>query len=452
MIMNKLIKTILGGSLIIFLSLFLLIPACIQIQTGSNRIQNSINISNLFEKLAIEGIKSTVTVEAFSPNKPAGGSGVIISQDGYIITNNHVVTNSKDVVVVLASGDKYEAKIIGTDPKIDIALLKIDIDYPLHAAKLGNSDNIFPGSWVVAIGTPFGLTNSVSIGIVSGVKRIIGIGFYDNFIQTDASINPGSSGGPLLNLAGEVIGINTLIFTDTSKDRKKYNIGISFAIPINMVKAVIERLYEDGKVIRGSLGVIIQPISSELQKELGLKSRNGILVANVGRNSAAKKGGLQRGDIIIEIDGKEVINIIELSFMISMTRPGEKIKIVIIRDGKKKTLIIEVDEMVNPQEASEIISRIEKSLGFTAGPITPQVVDDLSLENNEGVIVLEVKEKSSAAWAGIEDNDIIVSINRKKVKNMDDYKEIMRKLDSKKQILLVIKRDNMTMYIVVKRR
>jgi len=450
MIWNRLLRTVLGGSLIIFFSIFLLTPACIQVRY--NKTWDPINISNLFEKISVGGIKSTVTIGAYISTRPMNGSGVIISQNGYIVTNQHVLKDSKDVAVILANGDKYEAKIIGMDEKTDIALLKIDVSFPLYAAKLGNSNNVSVGSWVIAIGTPFGLSNSVSIGVVSGLKRVIGPGRYAGYIQTDASINPGSSGGPLFNLAGEVIGINALIFTDRSPNREKYNIGIGFAIPINMVKDTIERLKKDGKVIRSSIGVMIQPISPELRKELSLKNRNGILVASVGTNSAAEKGGLQRGDVIIEINGKKIITITELSYTISMIRPGEKAKIVIIRDGKRKKLVIKVAEMVSLEEALKITSKIEKSLGFTVGPITPQVVEDLSLENKEGVIILEVKEKSSASWAGIKDNDIIVSINRKKVKNMDDYKEIMRKLDSKKQILLIIKRNNTSMYIVVKRR
>jgi len=446
MTMSKLTKTILRSSVIIFFSIFLLTSSCIHVR--HDKVENSINIFTLLEKVSIKGIKTTVGVEVSS----RAGSGVIISQDGHIVTNQHVVENSKHVTVTLANGDEYEAKVIGTDPKTDIALLKIDVDFPLTAAKFGNSDNVSVGSFVIAVGNPFGLSNSVSIGVVSGLKRVLNMGFYDNYIQTDASINPGSSGGPLFNSTGEVIGINTLIYTDSSKDNKKINIGIGFAIPINMVKDIIERLKEDGKVIRGSFGIIIQTISPGLQKEFGLKNRDGILVSNVGKNSAAEKGGLQRGDIIIKVNGKKVTNIVELSFTISMIRPGKEVAVVIIRDGKRKKLVIKVAEMINPEESLKIISRIEKSFGFTVGPITKQVIEDLSLENKEGVVILEVKEKSSAALAGIKDNDIIISINRKKVKNMDDYKEIMRKLDSKKQILVVINQGGITMYKVVKKR
>ena len=445
MIWNRLLRTILGSSLIIFFSIFLLMPSCIKY----SRLENPISISNLFEKLAIEGMKSTVIVVSSTLTERGHGSGVIISKDGYIITNQHVVNASKGTTVVLANGDKYEAKIIGVDQKTDIALLKINVDFPLSAAKLGNSDNVLIGSLVMAVGAPYSLASSVSVGVVSGIKRNVGWVSYDNYIQTDASINPGSSGGPLFNLAGEVIGINALIFTEGPRE---FNVGIGFAIPINMVKDVIERLKRDGKVIRGSFGIVIQPISSELQKELGLKNRDGILVSSVKKDSAAEKGGLQRGDIIIEINGKKMNNIVELSFTISMIYPGNKVRVIIIRNGKRKTLTIKVDEMVNPQEALEIISRIEKSLGFTVGPITPQIIDDLSLEDETGVVILEVEEKSPAAWAGIKDNDIIISINRKKIKNMDDYKEIMRKLGSKKQVLIVIKRDNITMYRVVKKK
>lgn len=449
MIWNQLLRTILGGSLIIFFSIFLLMPACIQIQ---DRVQNSINVYSLFEKLAIEGMKSTVTVGAFNPNNPSGGSGVIISQDGYIITNHHVVNNSTYTTVTLSNGDRYNAKIIGFDKKTDIALLKIDVAFPLCAAKLGNSDNVLIGSWVMAVGAPLGLASSVSIGVVSGIKRNIGFASYDSFIQTDASINPGSSGGPLFNLTAEVIGINTLIAGDKQRDGKGYNIGIGFAIPINMVKDVIERLKRDGKVIRGSFGIIIQQISTGLQKELGLKNRDGVLVSSVGKNSSGEKGGLQRGDVIIEINGKKMNNVVELSFTISMIYPGKEVGVTIIRNGKRKKLVIKVAEMISPEKTLEIVSEIEKSFGFTAGPITLQIIDDLSLEDKEGVAIIEVEEKSPAAWSGIKNNDIIISINRKKVRNMNDYREIMRKLGSKNQVLLVIKRGDMTFYKVVKKK
>ena len=451
MIINQLLKTILGGSLIIFFSIFLLIPACIQMQTGG-RVPNSINVYSPFEKLAVEGMKSTVNIGVFTPDRPSGGSGVIISQDGYIITNHHVVSGSRRTYITLSNGNKYEAKIIGVDQKTDIALLKIDVDFPLYPAKLGNSDNVLIGSWVMAIGAPFGLTNSVSIGVVSGIKRNIGWTSYDNYIQTDASVNPGNSGGPLFNLAGKVIGINTLIVTDTEKEGKAYNIGIAFAIPINMVKDVIERLKRDGKVVRGSFGIVVQQITSELQKELGLKNRDGVLVSNVGKKSPGEKGGLQRGDVIIEINGKKMTNIVELSFTISMIYPGNKVKVIIIRNGKRKKLVIKVAEMVSPEKSLKIVAEIEKNFGFTAGPITPQVIDDLSLEDKAGVVILEVEEKSPAAWAGIKNNDIIISISRKKVRNMDDYREIMRKQGSKKQILIVIKRGDITFYRVVKKK
>jgi serine protease Do len=363
-----------------------------------------------------------------------------------------VVSGSRRAYVILNNGAKYEAKIIGVDQKTDIALLKIDVDFPLHPAKLGNSDDVLIGSWVMAVGAPFGLTNSVSIGVVSGIKRNIGWTFYDNYIQTDASINPGSSGGPLFNLAGEVIGINTLIFTDRQEEGKAYNIGIAFAIPINMAKDVIERLKRDGKIVRSSFGIIIQRITSELQKELGLKNRDGVLVSSIGKKSPAEKGGLQRGDVIIEINGKKMTSIVELSFTVSMIYPGSKVRVIIIRNGKRKKLVIKVTEMMSPEKALEIVARIEKNFGFTAGPITPQVIDDLSLEDKVGVVILEVEEKSPAAWAGIKNNDIIISINRKKVKNMDDYREIIRKQGSKKQILLVIKREGVTSYRVVKKK
>jgi len=268
------------------------------------------------------------------------GSGVVVSEDGYILTNNHVVADAEEILVIFLNKEKYEAKIIGRDPKTDLALIKIKLDKPIPAARLGDSDKLRVGDWVVAIGNPFGLGSTVTAGIVSAKGRIIGAGPYDNFIQTDASINPGNSGGPLFNLDGEVIGINTAIAT-----RSGGNVGIGFAIPINMAKSVMSQLKEKGKVIRGWLGVVIQVITPEIKEKFSLETTEGALVGEVSKGSPAEKGGLKRGDVIISFDGKRVKEMPSLPPMVAATPVGKKVEIIVIRKGKEMRLTVKVGEL-----------------------------------------------------------------------------------------------------------
>jgi serine protease Do len=250
------------------------------------------------------------------------GSGLVISGDGYILTNNHVVAEAEEIVVTFTEEERYEAKIIGRDPKTDIALIKIKVDNPIPAARLGDSDTLRVGDWVVAIGNPFGLGSTVTAGIVSAKGRTIGAGPYDDFIQTDASINPGNSGGPLFNIEGEVVGINTAIFTQTGG-----NIGIGFAIPINMAKSVMTQLKEKGKVTRGWLGVTIQNVTPEIKEKLDLKTTEGALIAEVAKDSPAQRGGLERGDVIIRFDGKKVKEMSALPSMVAQTPVGKEVEV-----------------------------------------------------------------------------------------------------------------------------
>ena len=273
------------------------------------------------------------------------GSGFVINKEGFIITNNHVIENAEEIIVKLSSGKEYEAEIIGTDSRTDLALIKIEADADLPIIPLADSDQILIGDWVVAIGNPFGLSHTVTAGIVSAKGRVIGMGPYDNFIQTDASINPGNSGGPLLNIKGEVVGINTAIIASGQ--------GIGFAIPINMAKNIILQLKQKGKVTRGWLGVGIQEVTNELAQSFGLDEKKGALISSVREGDPASKYGIEVGDIIIEFDGKEIKEYKDLPRVVSNTVPGEKVSVKILRNGKEKTLKVVVGEMKEDALAKE---------------------------------------------------------------------------------------------------
>ena len=374
------------------------------------------------------------------------GSGVVVSEDGYILTNNHVVADAEEILVIFSNKEKYDAKIIGRDPKTDLALIKITVERPIPAARLGDSDKMRVGDWVVAIGNPFGLGSTVTAGIVSAKGRIIGAGPYDNFIQTDASINPGNSGGPLFNLEGEVIGINTAIFT-----QRGGNVGIGFAIPINMAKSVMSQLKEKGKVIRGWLGVVIQMITPEIKEKFGLKTQEGALVAEVTKGSPAEKGDLKRGDIIVSFDGKKVKEMSGLPPIVAATPLGKKVEIIAIREGKEERLTVKVGELKETRVAAEAIPEIEESFGLSVQELTPEIAESLSLKGEKGVVVSGVTSGSPASEAGLQRGDLIQEIENEPVENVDDYKRIMQESASKKQILMVIRHRGHTRYVVLKK-
>lgn len=375
------------------------------------------------------------------------GSGVVISEDGYILTNNHVVAEAEEIVVTFTEEEKYEAKIIGRDPKTDIALIKIEVDKPIPAARLGDSDTLRVGDWVVAIGNPFGLGSTVTAGIVSAKGRTIGAGPYDDFIQTDASINPGNSGGPLFNLDGEVVGINTAIFTQTGG-----NIGIGFAIPINMAKSVMTQLKEKGKVTRGWLGVTIQNVSPEIKEKFDLKTTEGALIAEVAKESPAERGGLQRGDVIIRFDGKKVKEMSALPPMVAQTQVGKEVEIVVIRKGRERRLMVVIAELEEEAAvAAPLAPEIEEAFGFSVQELTPELAEALSLQGEKGVVVSGIKRGSPADEAGLQRGDLIQEIENEPVEGMDDYRRIMEKSASKKQILMVVRHRGHTRYVVLKR-
>lgn len=371
------------------------------------------------------------------------GTGFIIDKEGYILTNNHVVEQSDDIKVKLANDKEFAAKIIGKDPKTDLALIKIDADQSLVPLSLGDSDDLEVGDWVVAIGNPFGLGNTVTTGIVSAKFRNIGAGSYDNFIQTDASINPGNSGGPLLNTAGEVIGINTLIYSQSGG-----NIGIGFAIPINMAKKLLPQLKE-GKVVRGWLGVMIQEITSELKEKLGLKDDKGALVADVPAGGPADKAGIKRGDVIVSFDGKEIKTMKELPFLVASTPVGKTVFVEVIRDGKKIRLEVKIRELQEEDESTATVDEAAK-LGMIVQEITPDLARNFSLSEKSGLVVVQVENGSPASEAGIRAGDLILEVDRQTVKDLKDYQQKIESYKAGDAILFLIKHQGNTIFVTLK--
>ncbi len=371
------------------------------------------------------------------------GSGFVIDEKGYILTNNHVVEKTDEIKVVLADSREYEAEVVGRDAKTDLALIKIKADTPLKPLPLGDSDAMNVGDWVLAIGNPFGLEWTVTAGIVSAKYRRIGMGSYANFIQTDASINPGNSGGPLLNTKGEVVGINSAIFSRTGG-----SIGIGFAVPVNLAKELLPQLKE-GRVVRGWLGVMIQQITPELQDKLGLKDQKGALVADVTSGGPADKAGIKRGDVIISFDGKDVREMNELPMMVGSTLVGKEVKVEVIRKGRKKTIEVKLgrlDEEGEPSEPAEA----RTDLGMTVEEITPDHARHFNLPSDEGLVVVRVHSDSPAAEAGIRPGDMIVEIDQKVVRTLSEYKEAVSGYGKDETILFLVQRGGNTLYLTVK--
>ena len=371
------------------------------------------------------------------------GSGFIIDADGTILTNNHVVENAQKILVKLSDEQEYEAKVVGRDIKTDIAIIKVNTKTALTAASLGDSDTLEVGEWVMAIGNPFGLDSTVTSGIVSAKGRHIGQGPYDNFIQTDASINPGNSGGPLINLRGEVVGINTAIFS-----RSGGNIGIGFAIPINLVKELLPQLRGKGKVTRGYLGVLIQKVTPEIADSLGMDRGRGALVANVSKDGPAEKAGVKVGDVIIEFDGKEIKDSGDLPIVVARTPVDRKVRMKVLRDKKELQLTVSVGEL---KDEEVVASAPEKGeLGMTVQKLTPQIAESLGLERAEGVVVSAVDPGSAADEAGIRRGDVILEVDRKPIRNIDEYKKSLAGVRKGKGVLLLVRRGESTLFLALK--
>ncbi|MCD6320509.1 MAG: DegQ family serine endoprotease, partial [Candidatus Desulfofervidaceae bacterium] len=367
------------------------------------------------------------------------GSGFIIDKDGYILTNNHVVEKATEITVRLLNHKEYKAKVVGRDPKTDVALLKIDPHHSLPTLPLGNSDTLQVGDWVIAIGNPFGLGHTVTIGIISAKERIIGAGPYDNFLQTDAAINPGNSGGPLINLRGEVVGINTAIVAQAQ--------GIGFAIPINIAKVIVEQLKKHHRVIRGWLGVLIQEVTPQLAKALGLKEVGGALVADVTPNSPADKAGIKRGDVILEYNGHPIKEMNDLPRLVATTPVGEKATIKVWRNGRTITLTTTIGELKEEKNIAERVTPSQRGLGISVADITPRLAARLGID--KGVIITRIRPGSPAAEADLKRGDVIIEINRHPVNNLKDYYKYIQKAKPGDTILFLIKRKEGTLFIPV---
>jgi serine protease Do len=371
------------------------------------------------------------------------GSGFIIDPEGYIVTNNHVIEGADEIIIKLKNGKEFDAEIVGRDPNTDLALLKVKLPENFQAIQLGNSDSLKVGQWVVAIGSPFGLEQTVTAGIVSAKGRVIGSGPYDDFIQTDASINPGNSGGPLTNMEGEVVGINTAIVASGQ--------GIGFAIPINLAKGIIEQLKTTGEVTRGWLGVAIQDLTKEMVEYYNLKDSKGVLVAKVFENDPADKAGIKAQDIIISVNGKKIENSRELTSMIAGLVVGEKAKVTVLRNGKEKTYTVNIAKRDDNKLASERTLGNEETgeLGIQVSNITPEIANRLNISEADGVVVTGVDSGSKSDVAGIQTGDIIREINREQIKNINDFKSTLLTIKQGEPISMFIHRIN-TGFIVVR--
>lgn len=373
------------------------------------------------------------------------GSGFIIDKEGYILTNNHVIEKAEEIKVKLSDKKDYDAQVIGKDPKTDLALIKIKTEGDLPVVRLGDSDTLEVGEWVIAIGNPFGLEHTVTAGIISAKGRVIGAGPYDDFLQTDASINPGNSGGPLFNLNGEVVGINTAIVAGGH--------GIGFAIPINMAKRLLPQL-KRGRVVYGYLGVYIQDLTPEMAREFGLKEAKGVLISEVIPNSPAEKGDLKKGDVILEYDDQGVEDRYHLTKMVGRTPVGKKVKIVVWRNKGSKTLSVTIGELKEEQVAAQEPEQID-SWGLKVQDITPDMADHLGLPDDEGVVITEVEPGSPAQEGELQGGDVIIEVEHNKIRDVNDYRKYTELYKKKKTLLITVRvkaRNYHTFFVVLKKK
>lgn len=376
---------------------------------------------------------------------PAQGSGVIISRDGYILTNNHVVAGATDIEVTFHDHNELKAKVVGTDPQTDLALLKVESSGELPAARLGDSDSLEVGEWVMAIGNPFGLEYTVTVGVLSGKGRVIGAGPYDNFLQTDASINPGNSGGPLFNIKGEVVGINTAIIASGQ--------GIGFAIPINLARSVVDQLREKGRVVRGFLGLGIQDLTPALRRALNLPSDlKGALVASVVPGGPGDRAGVQVQDVVVGFDGRPVTSQQDLLFMAAAAKVGSTVTLEVYRDGARKSLKVTVAE--RPDEVAAGTPQEETTsgeLGFDVQELTPRLAERLGTDDPDGVVVTRVRPGSAAARGGLQAGDIIRRVNTERVRNRAEFRRAVSGFDREGVLALLVERGGNTVFLVLEK-
>lgn len=368
----------------------------------------------------------------------AQGTGFFISSDGYILTNNHIVENSVKITIKTNKEKEYEAKLIGRDAATDLALLKIEgKDFPY--AVLGDSSAIRVGEWVLAIGNPFGMERTVTAGIISAKGRQLGLGgnvpTYEDFIQTDAAINRGNSGGPLINLRGEVIGINSNIITPSGG-----NIGIGFAIPSDLAKKVVTQLKEKGRVVRGRLGIRGTDVTESIKKQFKLSVDRGVIISQVEPDSPADKAGLKKYDVILEINGQPVENWKDLRFKVADIQPGQTVTLKIVREGKEMTVKATVDEL-EPETSQPSEEKTDKDIGLSLTPLSPQVARRYGLTTTEGLLITDVRDYSAAQRAGLQPGDIILEVNRTKVSSVKEFRDILKATPSGEEIILLVRRE-----------
>jgi len=455
-------------------------------ETDSDALPSALKLSTAFEKVADTISPSVVTISAVAKMKPSKrpprdpstdsyreffgdeffdrmfpdqgqdrgggfgqpgmGTGVVVDKTGHILTNNHVVAGADEVTVRLQNDKTYKAKVIGSDPKTDLAVVEIK-GVDLTPARLGDSDALRIGEWVVAAGNPFGLTNSITAGIVSAKGRsLMGNGQFEDFIQTDAAINPGNSGGPLVNLNGEVIGINTAIFSKSGG-----YMGIGFAIPINMAKSVMTSLIRSGKVTRGWLGVGIQPVTEEAAQSFGHSSTEGALVGQVESGSPADKAGIRQGDIITGLNGQKVKTVNHLRNIVAGTKPGSSLEVGLFRGGSTETVMVNVGELkINKEVVPEPESDTSSDLGLSVETLTERTAQQLRLKRTDGVVVVAVRPGGAAESSGIQPRDIIVSVNGKKVRNVADLNDALKIANLKNGARFVVDSDGMEHFVFLK--
>jgi len=378
----------------------------------------------------------------------AQGSGFIISKDGYILTNNHVVSGADKITVILSNKQELKAKLIGTDPRTDIALIKINDGNDLPTVPLGNSNALEVGEWVIAIGNPFGLSQTVTVGVVSAKGRDrVGINDYEDFIQTDAAINPGNSGGPLLNIHGEVIGINSALYTKSGG-----YMGIGFAIPINMVKAIEPQLKAHGKVVRGWIGVAIQDVDENLAKSFNLKKPEGILVSEVEANSPAEKAGIKQGDVILKYNGRKLEDVNDLRNTVALTTPNTKVDLQIVRDGKPEDITVSIGEQpanFGKQAMESENNSPLKQFGLAFSNLTPDLEQQFGYKQDQGVVISQVLPGSPAAMSGLKPGLLVEEVNKQRVHNLRELDKVLKKSSNPKRILLRVRNGNFSQYVVL---
>lgn len=369
------------------------------------------------------------------------GSGFIINDEGFILTNSHVVSGADEIKVKLSDGREFKGEVKGLDDKLDIGLIKIDAKDHLPVASLGDSDHIRVGEWAMAIGNPFGLAQTVTVGIVSATGRVIGSGPYDDFIQTDASINPGNSGGPLFNINGEVIGINTAIVAGGQ--------GIGFAIPVNMAKNIISQLKETGRVTRGWLGVVVQPITPELAQSFGLEGKNGALISEVIKDGPAEKAGIKAGDIVLEFDGKKINEMNDLPRIVASTPVGKEVPVRVLRNGKQEQITVAIERLKENENEAQAAGTPDR-LGMNVAGLSADLAAKMGLSETKGVVVTEVKPGGLADEAGIAMGDVIKEVNGEKINTIQEYNKKVEKLKKGEVVRLLLRRGDSSMYVALK--